>query len=117
MRPLRIGKLRFGTNDVDVIVALKGLYEKYAECTPTEFARPARTLEDIKNFKATEFRQFLLYVVVRLLYGIVFMKLTYEHFLCLSLAYRIISSSDFNANDGLKKADELLRWFVITNQL
>lgn len=96
---------------MDVIVALKGLYEKYAECTPTEFARPARTLEDIKNFKATEFRQFLLYV------GIVFMKLTYEHFLCLSLAYRIISSSDFNANDGLKKADELLRWFVITNQL
>ncbi|XP_029162883.1 uncharacterized protein LOC114934364 [Nylanderia fulva] len=56
---------------------------------PVEFARKPRDLRDIDRWKATELRQFLLYT------GIVVMKSTissiyYNHFLCLSVAIRIL---------------------------
>ncbi|XP_070529838.1 uncharacterized protein [Cardiocondyla obscurior] len=56
---------------------------------PSEFARKPRYMEDIDRWKATELRQFLFYT------GIVIMKsilspLYYNHFLCLSVAIRIL---------------------------
>lgn len=77
---------------------------------PTEFARKPRSLNDIDKWKATEFRQFLLYT------GIVVMKLLlptncYNHFLSLSVAIRILTDEQlcvtFNAY-----ANSLLLYFV-----
>ncbi|XP_011859938.1 PREDICTED: uncharacterized protein LOC105557334 [Vollenhovia emeryi] len=77
---------------------------------PAEFARKPRGLKDIDRWKATEFRQFLLYT------GIVVMKSVlpincYNHFLCLSVAIRILSNQQlcvsFNAY-----ANSLLLYFV-----
>jgi len=79
-------------------------------CIPSEFSRKPRTLHDLDRWKAIEFRQFLLYT------GIVIMKsilpLTcYDHFVCLSVAIRILSDSQlcisFNAY-----ANSLLVWFA-----
>lgn len=77
---------------------------------PIEFARKPRGLYDVDKWKATEFRQFLLYT------GIVIMKLIlspmlYNHFLCLSVAIRILINPylcvKFNTY-----ANSLLLWFV-----
>lgn len=79
-------------------------------CIPSEFARKPRVLSEIDRWKATEFRQFLLYT------GIVLMKsmlssICYKHFLCLSVAIRILTDPElcvrFNAY-----ANSLLVWFV-----
>lgn len=76
----------------------------------SEFARKPRTLDDVDRWKATEFRQFLLYT------GIVIMKsiltpICYNHFLALSIAIRILIDEQqcvkYNAY-----ANSLLSWFV-----
>lgn len=77
---------------------------------PSEFARKPRALHDVDKWKATEFRQFLLYT------GIIAMKpvlsaTCYNHFVSLSVAIRILTDSQlcmtFNAY-----ANSLLLWFV-----
>lgn len=77
---------------------------------PSEFARKPRDVHDIDRWKATEFSQFLLYT------GIVILKtvlppILYKHFLCLSVAIRILLDPQlcviFNAY-----ANSLLLWFV-----
>lgn len=77
---------------------------------PKEFARKPRPLEDIDRFKGTGLRQLLLYT------GPVVFKnnLTvekYQHFLSLSVAFRILSSADtcIKLNEY---ARTLLRYFV-----
>lgn len=82
----------------------------YKNCAPSLFSRKPRPLTDYGKFKATEFRQFLLYT------GLVLMKelLTpsgYYHFMCLSLGYRIINSSNINEN-RLSVADRLFNIYV-----
>lgn len=62
-------------------------------CITSEFARKSRALCDIDKWKATEFRQFLLYT------GVVIMKLVlapicYNHFLSLSITIRILMESE-----------------------
>jgi len=77
---------------------------------PAEFARKPRGLHDIDKWKATEFRQFLLYT------GIVVMKSvlptnSYNHFLSLSVGIRILIDKQlcvpFNTY-----ANSLLLYFV-----
>jgi len=77
---------------------------------PIEFARKPRGLNDVDKWKATEFRQFLLYT------GIVAMKSIlpsncYNHFLSLNVAIRILTDQQlcvpFNAY-----ANSLLLYFV-----
>lgn len=91
-------KMHFGPKNED-IAAIKNLYELYKTFCPSEFARKPRNLEQVHKFKATEFRQFLLYL------GIVFLKkllppAAYQHFLCASLGYRIVCSSDYDQFNG-----------------
>ncbi|XP_046737627.1 uncharacterized protein LOC124406298 [Diprion similis] len=75
-----------------------------------EFARKARPLEEVDRFKATELRQLLLYTG-----PIVFRdnlpRDKYNHFLCLSVAIRILASPEYHIklNDY---ARELLQYFV-----
>lgn len=77
---------------------------------PQVFARTPRPLNECKLFKATEFRQFILYT------GIVIMKEflskeAYQHFLCLSLGYRVLFSTILNEKK-LDAAQTLLEMFV-----
>ncbi|XP_075145966.1 uncharacterized protein LOC142222023 isoform X1 [Haematobia irritans] len=76
---------------------------------PREFARKPRTLVEISRWKATEFRQFVLYT------GIVVLKDNlpdelYEHFLLLHVAYRILLLSPCNAK--IEQAQQILNNFV-----
>jgi len=64
---------------------------KLRTVVPTEFARLPRTLDDLPHFKATEYREILLYT------GVIFLKGSiknchYNHFLLLSVSIRILSS-------------------------
>lgn len=77
-----------------------------------EFARKPRHLKDIKRWKATECRQFLLYTGLIVLKNHVH-KRYYDHFLCLSVAIRILADEEFSANRQLLNyAKELLVAFV-----
>jgi len=79
-----------------------------AAYVPVDFARKPRTLDEFARWKATEFRQFLLYSSVLVLDGILSDKL-YEHFLLLFVGIRILASqklvhhADANANELLIK--------------
>lgn len=78
--------------------------------TPCEFSRRPRSLKELDYWKATELRQFLLYTGPVVLKHIISPQL-YEHFLCLSVAVRLLLSEltykKYNAY-----ADELLVYFV-----
>jgi len=60
---------------------------------PKEFTRKSRSLKDIKRYKATEFRQFLLYTGPVVLRGILPNEL-YSHFLLLSSATYVLLSKN-----------------------
>jgi len=85
------------------LVALQG-------SIPSEFARRPRPLEDLPRFKATEFRQFLLYTGPVILKGVLPQEL-YDHFMVLHVAIKLLSSSQtcFKYNTFSLK---LLRHFV-----
>lgn len=62
---------------------------------PNEYARKPRTLDQVDRFKATKLRQILLYT------GLVVFQNTlnkdqYTHFVCLSVAIRILASETLN---------------------
>ena len=56
---------------------------------PSEFARQPRSLQELDRWKATEFRQFLLYTGPVVLKGIVSKEL-FQHFLTLNVAMTIL---------------------------
>ena len=62
---------------------------------PSEFARQPRPLDELERWKATEFRQFLLYTGPVVLRNVVSKDL-YQHFLCLSVAISILLDSNDN---------------------
>lgn len=78
---------------------------------PSEFARKPRAIEEVKRWKATELRQFLLYS------GPVVLKSTlpkkyYNHFICLHLAVRILCCKTLYKTLN-SYAHSLLKTFVI----
>lgn len=77
---------------------------------PSEFARLPRSLDDIEYWKATEFREFLLYTGVIVLKSNLKKKF-YEHFLLLLVSIRILCSNQIN-NENNNLAFKLLRQFV-----
>lgn len=62
-----------------------------AECTPNEFVRKPRSLDEIKRWKATDFRFFVLYAGAIVLKGNI-EKDKYINFLCLHIAVTIFSN-------------------------
>ena len=60
---------------------------------PSEFARKPRSVSEVDRWKATEFRQFLLYTGPVILPGIL-SQVVYNHFLLLSVAITLLVSSD-----------------------
>lgn len=75
-----------------------------------DFCRLPRCIEDIDNWKATEFRQFLLYTGPIVLKGKL-SKEQYKHFLCLHVAIRILCSSKcISLNTYAKR---LIEYFIV----
>ena len=84
----------------------------FSGCMPSEFARQPRSLKELDRWKATEFRQFLLYTGPIALRGVVSKEL-YEHFLTLSIAMNILLQDDDDKRVSyLDYARDLLKYFV-----
>jgi hypothetical protein len=77
---------------------------------PASFARKPRSLSEIDRWKATEFRQFLLYTGKVVLDGIL-KKDLYDHFLSLNVAISILVSPRL-AKEHTRFAHQLLEYFV-----
>lgn len=77
---------------------------------PREFSRKPRSLKYVKNWKATESRQFLLYYMVGL--KKVLQKDVYLHLLHLHVAVYILSSHLFENKKMVNYAESLLIYFV-----
>jgi len=75
-----------------------------------EFARKPRSLDEVKRWKATEFRQFVLYTGVVALKGIVSDDF-YYHFTLLHCAYRLLSMEE-NYESNLEPAKAMIDDFV-----
>lgn len=76
---------------------------------PVEFCRRPRSLYEVDRWKATEFRLFLLYSGPVILKNLL-KKAHYQHFLCLSVAIRILCSADLKSLYDY--ANELLVFFA-----
>ena len=97
---------RLSAGLIDVI---SQFHQRLQPCMPSEFNRKPRGLDELKMWKATELRTFLLYT------GPVVLKFVldnekYEHFLSLSIAIRILYSDKFAHLQ--QYADGLLSFFV-----
>ena len=77
---------------------------------PASFSRKPRSLSEIDRYKATEFRQFLLYTGKVVLDGILRRDL-YDHFLSLNVAISILVSPRL-AKEHTSFAHQLLEYFV-----
>ncbi|CAC5413101.1 unnamed protein product [Mytilus coruscus] len=77
---------------------------------PKEFVRKPRSLIEIDRWKATEFRQFLLYTGAFVLKDVL-EPIYYRHFLALSIAVSILFSEKLTAEHS-DYAQDLLEWFV-----
>lgn len=89
------------------------LSDKLRSCAahfPQHFQRKPRGIEELDRWKATEFRAFVLYLGPVVLKGILPEHL-YDHFLCLHVAMRILTSPTLHAREN-NYARDLLRYFV-----
>lgn len=77
---------------------------------PKEFPRKPRSLDEIHNWKATEFHQFLAYTGLIVLYNNVHKDIFYE-FLLLHCAYRLLSNPR-HVYSNVTEANDLLQLFV-----
>lgn len=106
------GDLQYRLPNIEVERISSHLNE-IAPYIPVEFVRKPRSLKFIKLWKATEFRQILLYtgpVALRLL-----RRDIYNHFVTLHVAVRIMS--DKKLHDLLDYAQELMEHFISSFQL
>ena len=80
---------------------------------PSEFERQPRDLLEVKRWKATEFRQFLLYSGPIVLKGVL-SKSYYQHFLSLSTSITILCypTQENRPTELLNYVEELLNWFA-----
>lgn len=92
--------------------SISNLLESLVSFIPSEFVRKPRSLKEVKRWKATEFRQFLLYTGPVILKGNI-EKSKYQNFLTLTVAITILSSSVF-IEALTDYAESLLSHFVKT---
>jgi hypothetical protein len=82
----------------------------YQTFIPRQFARKPRSLSEVKMWKATEFRTFLLYTGPVALKGLLNLHL-YQNFMCLSAAISICLSSEL-CHEHADYSESLLSYFV-----
>jgi len=88
------------------------LLKNVRSTVPSEFNRRPRSLEDYKQWKATKFRTFLLYLGPVVLKNILDIDM-YNHFLTLHVAISILLNQAFCKDDCyLDYAENLLKHFV-----
>jgi hypothetical protein len=93
-------------------LAVNSKLEVFRHVVTSDFSRKPRTLNDLAHWKATEFRTFLLYIGYFVLHKIMSDRVL-EHFLCLSVACRILVSEKLAAIIEYRSfAHELLLYFV-----
>lgn len=99
--------------------AVSSLMVKLRDYIPSDMGRKPRSFKDRKHFKGTEFKNFGLYLGMVVLKDKFKDEKLYEHFLCLVVAYRLLSMhTDFNVPEPqLELADKLLNIFVQNFQL
>ena len=79
-------------------------------CIPVEFARKPRPTSELEHWKATEFRQFLLYTGRHVLQGIM-NDVYYHHFIALSVGCSLLISPELVQRHA-HFAHKLLQYFV-----
>ena len=83
---------------------------------PSEFSRQPRSLKDLDRWKATKFRQFLLYTGPIVSQDIISDN-AYEHFLASSITLTILLQSDDQIRcQYLDYARDLIRHFVYNSK-
>lgn len=73
--------------------------EEFKGKMPSDFARQPRGLENVKRWKATEFRQFLLYTGCIALKDVLSPE-AYKHFMCFSLAMVVLLEENSQVRNG-----------------
>uniref|UniRef100_A0A1Y1MKV3 DUF4218 domain-containing protein n=1 Tax=Photinus pyralis TaxID=7054 RepID=A0A1Y1MKV3_PHOPY len=101
------GRINLRLKEVDLISAT---FVNMKRSITKEFVRVPRSLLEIDHWKATEFRQFLLYSGPVLLLKRL-PAIYYEHFISLTVALRILIDPELCVTLN-KYADSLLVWFV-----
>ena len=81
---------------------------------PSEFVHQPRSLDDLDRWKATEFRQFLLYTGPVVLKGVVSNEV-WEHFLMLSIAISILLESNPNKRNAYGPYAQVLLCYFVNN--
>nr|CAI5841124.1 unnamed protein product [Callosobruchus analis] len=85
--------------------------ESFKAGCPKEFVRKPRSISEVSNWKATEFRTFLLYTGPIALKDVLPRNM-YTNFLTLHVAIRILTSPELINNTSLEYAQGLLKHFV-----
>lgn len=98
--------VRINSNDVK---KLSTDHSSLKNCVTSDFPRKPRTLEEINHWKATEFRQFLLYTGPVVLKSILNEKM-YLNFLCIHISFTILLSP--NLSKMINYCDQLLKFFI-----
>ncbi len=86
--------IKFGKLSTLIVEAILICDESFRPLTPFEFARKPRGLCELKRWKVTEFRQFLLYSDPVSLKKIL-PEILYRHFLLFHVAIKILFNPDF----------------------
>lgn len=79
---------------------------------PREFARRVESLAHCDQFKATQWRQIMLYIGVVCFKGVI-KDYVYDHFLLFHIAMRVLISSVYNTNRNLVFSELAIKKFVL----
>lgn len=93
-----------------LLSVISGSLSDLRQNLPREFARKPRALSEFKMWKATEFRQFLLYTGPVVLYDRI-PELQYKNFMLLSVAIRMLVSESL-CSSYCDYVEKLLQYFV-----
>jgi len=96
----------------EVISRISSRLITLAEYCPKEFSRKPRSLDYLHRFKATEYRQFLLYTGPTIMLDLFGEDKRMKHFLKLHYAIQILVSLNERSISEINMAEDILRKFV-----